>query len=178
MVDLDATLVTSHSDKEQARPTYKRDFGFHPLWAFADRGPDGTGEPLAVTLRAGNAGSNTAADHIDLTREAFGAATVPPPRDLPRAAGPGPGRWRRVHPAAPLGPGALGVPSPRGHRPAAGLGSTRLSTTPPAPTTRTTPGSGTGADPGTTPGAHCHTPMPQSATGDPVNTHTFSTDAP
>ena len=71
VVDLDATLVTSHSDKEQARPTCKRGFGFHPLWAFADHGPDGTGEPLAVTLRAGNAGSNTAADHIDLTREAL-----------------------------------------------------------------------------------------------------------
>jgi hypothetical protein len=37
IIDLDATLVTAHSDKENARPTFKRGFGFHPLWAFADR---------------------------------------------------------------------------------------------------------------------------------------------
>ena len=63
IIDLDATLVTSHSDKEKAAPTFKRGFGFHPLCAFVDHGPDGTGEPLAMLLRAGNAGSNTAADH-------------------------------------------------------------------------------------------------------------------
>jgi len=61
-IDLDATLVTAHSEKENAAPTFKRGFGFHPLWAFADHGQEGTGEPLAVLLRAGNAGSNTAVD--------------------------------------------------------------------------------------------------------------------
>jgi Transposase DDE domain group 1 len=71
VVDIDATLVTSHSEKEHAAPTFKKGFGFHPLCAFVDHGPDGTGEPLAVTLRPGNAGSNTAADHIALTREAL-----------------------------------------------------------------------------------------------------------
>jgi len=71
VIDIDATLVTSHSEKEHAAPTFKKGFGFHPLWAFADHGPDGTGEPLAVALRAGNAGSNTAKDHINLTREAL-----------------------------------------------------------------------------------------------------------
>ena len=71
VIDLDATLVTAHSEKENARPTFKRGFGFHPLWAFADHGTDGTGEPLAVLLRAGNAGSNTAADHITVTRQAL-----------------------------------------------------------------------------------------------------------
>jgi hypothetical protein len=30
----------------------------------ADHGGDGIGEPLSVLLRPGNAGSNTAADHI------------------------------------------------------------------------------------------------------------------
>jgi len=64
VVDLDATLVTAHSDKEHAAPTYKRGYGFHPLLAFADHGPGGTGEPLGGLLRPGNAGSNTAADHI------------------------------------------------------------------------------------------------------------------
>jgi len=43
---------------------FNKGFGFHPLCAFVDHGPEGTGEPLAVALRPGNAGSNTAADHI------------------------------------------------------------------------------------------------------------------
>jgi len=71
IVDLDATLVESHSDKQGAAPTFKRGYGFHPLWAFVDHGPDGTGEPLSVLLRAGNAGSNTAADHIAVMRAAL-----------------------------------------------------------------------------------------------------------
>src|SRR5665811_1510341 len=64
VVDVDATLVTSHSEKEQAKPTFKKGFGFHPLCAFVDHGPAGTGEPLAIMLRPGKAGSNTATDHI------------------------------------------------------------------------------------------------------------------
>jgi Transposase DDE domain group 1 len=71
VIDLDATLITSHSDKELARPTFKHGYGHHPLWAFADHGAAGTGEPLAVMLRAGNAGSNTAADHVSVIREAL-----------------------------------------------------------------------------------------------------------
>ncbi|MHB1010998.1 MAG: IS1380 family transposase [Propionibacteriaceae bacterium] len=71
IIDLDATLVTSHSEKERAAPTFKRGFGFHPLCAFLDHGPDGTGEPLAILLRPGNAGSNTATDHISVIRQAL-----------------------------------------------------------------------------------------------------------
>jgi hypothetical protein len=71
LIDTDATLVTAHSEKERAAPTFKRGFGFHPLWAFVDHGPAGTGEPLAVMLRPGNAGSNTAADHIAVVRAAL-----------------------------------------------------------------------------------------------------------
>ncbi|MBC7307804.1 MAG: IS1380 family transposase [Dietzia sp.] len=71
IIDLDATLVTAHSEKENARPTFKRGFGFHPLCAFADHGSAGTGEPLAVLLRPGNAGSNTATDHITVTKDAL-----------------------------------------------------------------------------------------------------------
>ena len=63
VIDVDATLVTAHSEKECAAPTFKRGFGFHPLWAFVDHGAEGTGEPLAFLLRAGNAGSNTVVDH-------------------------------------------------------------------------------------------------------------------
>ena len=71
VIDLDATLVTSHSEKENAAPTFKRGFGFHPLCAFVDHGPDGTGEALAILLRPGNAGSNTASDHIDVVKAAL-----------------------------------------------------------------------------------------------------------
>jgi hypothetical protein len=70
-VDVDATLVTAHTDKEGAAPTFKKGFGHHPLWSFVDHGPTGTGEPLSVLLRPGNAGSNTAADHITVIREAL-----------------------------------------------------------------------------------------------------------
>ena len=70
-MDLDATLVSSHSDKELAAKTFKKTFGFHPLFAFVDHGADGTGEPLAVLLRKGNAGSNTATDHVTVLRQAL-----------------------------------------------------------------------------------------------------------
>ena len=63
VIDVDATLVTAHSEKEAAAPTFKRGFGHHPLWAFCDHGAAGTGEPLAFLLRPGNAGSNTVTDH-------------------------------------------------------------------------------------------------------------------
>ena len=71
VIDVDATLVTAHSEKEQAAPTFKRGFGFHPLCAFVDHGPEGTGEPLSVLLRRGNAGSNTVDDHITVIRAAL-----------------------------------------------------------------------------------------------------------
>jgi hypothetical protein len=48
------------------------------MTAWADHGQDGNGEPLALVLRAGNAGSNTAADHI----EAAGLALAQLPRHL------------------------------------------------------------------------------------------------
>lgn len=70
-VDLDATIVISHSEKQDASPTWKKTFGFHPMTAFADHGAGGNGEPLAILLRPGNAGSNTAADHIETTRLAL-----------------------------------------------------------------------------------------------------------
>jgi hypothetical protein len=60
VIDLDASVVVCHSEKEQAAPTFKRTFGYHPMLAFCDN----TGEFLAAVLRRGNAGSNTAADHV------------------------------------------------------------------------------------------------------------------
>lgn len=67
VVRLDATIVIAHSDKQQARGTFKGTWGFHPLTAWCDN----TGESLAVELRPGNAGSNTAADHIALVDAAI-----------------------------------------------------------------------------------------------------------
>jgi len=46
-----------------AKGTHKGTWGHHPLTAWCDN----TGESLAVMLRPGNAGSNTAADHIAIT---------------------------------------------------------------------------------------------------------------
>ena len=61
-LDIDATTVDSHSEKERAAGTYKRGFGFFALLCYLDE----TGEPLAGLLRPGNAGSNTAEDHFEL----------------------------------------------------------------------------------------------------------------
>jgi len=66
-IDIDATLVTSHSEKEGAAGTFKGGYGFHPLLAYCDE----TGEALAGLLRPGNAGSNTAADQIAVIEQAL-----------------------------------------------------------------------------------------------------------
>jgi hypothetical protein len=67
-IDLDATLVTAHSDKEQAAGTYKGGYGFAPILAFLDRG-DGRGEPLGLLLRAGNAAANNIDDNADVLEQ-------------------------------------------------------------------------------------------------------------
>src|SRR4051794_11526775 len=66
-IDVDATLVTTHSEKEQAAGNYKGGYGFDPLQAYADE----TREALAGQLRPGNAGANTAADHITVLDRAL-----------------------------------------------------------------------------------------------------------
>ncbi|SEG85578.1 transposase, IS4 family [Actinacidiphila yanglinensis] len=71
IVDIDGVLVLAHSDKQDATATWKKTFGHHPLVAFVDHGPAGSGEPVAALLRPGNAGSNTAADHITTTKLAL-----------------------------------------------------------------------------------------------------------
>lgn len=63
-LDIDATIVIAHSEKEDARPTYKRTFGHHPVLAFLDHGAGGTGEALAGLLRPGNANANNATDLV------------------------------------------------------------------------------------------------------------------
>jgi hypothetical protein len=74
VIDIDATLIDSHSEKESAAPTYKRGFGFHPLLAYLDA----TGEALAGLLRPGNAGSGTAADHVTVLDDALTQLPVDP----------------------------------------------------------------------------------------------------
>ena len=91
-VDIDATIVIAHSDKENAAPTWKKTYGHHPLTAFADHGAGAAGEALAIMLRPGNAGSNTAAEHIETARLAL--AQLP---RRPAAAGADPHRLRRRH---------------------------------------------------------------------------------
>jgi len=67
VIDVDATLVTCHSEKEKAAPTFKHGYGYHPLLAWLDN----SGEALAGMLRPGNANANTAADHIQVIDEAL-----------------------------------------------------------------------------------------------------------
>jgi len=67
VLDLDATLVICHSEKEAATRTWKKTFGYHPLLCFLDN----TGEALSGLLREGRAGSNTTADHITVLDQAL-----------------------------------------------------------------------------------------------------------
>jgi hypothetical protein len=86
-IDFDATVTISHSeDKENAAKTWKKTFGFHPLLAFLDRPEVSGGEALAGLLRPGNAGSNTAADHVTVLERALDAL---PAQARPRRGAPG-----------------------------------------------------------------------------------------
>jgi hypothetical protein len=71
-IDIDATLINSHSEKERAAGNYKGGYGFHPLTAYTDQ----TREAVAMLLRPGNAGSNTAADHITVCELALAQLPV------------------------------------------------------------------------------------------------------
>lgn len=75
-IRIDASLINSHSDKQQAVGNFKGGYGFHPLLAWCDN----TGELLAVICRPGNAGSNTAADYLAIIDAAIAAI---------------PARWRK-----------------------------------------------------------------------------------
>jgi len=67
VLDLDASIVLCHSEKESASKTWKKNFGYHPLFCFLDN----TREALSGLLREGRAGSNTTADHITVLDEAL-----------------------------------------------------------------------------------------------------------
>jgi hypothetical protein len=85
VIDLDATLITAHSDKIDATRTWKKTYGFHPLLGFVDHGAGGGGEPVAGLLRPGRAGSNTAVDHVAVLDAAL--AQIPQPRRRADATG-------------------------------------------------------------------------------------------
>ena len=87
-IDFDATLLDVHSEKQDAAPTYKHGYGFHPLGAWCDT----TGEPLALMLRPGNAGSNDANDHLELLDQAIGS--LPPEYQVGHEPGDEPGLVR------------------------------------------------------------------------------------
>jgi hypothetical protein len=88
-MDFDATIIIAHSEKENAAATWKKTFGFHPLLCFLDRPDVAGGEALAGLLRNGNAGSNTAADHITVLDWALAGL---PEHARPRP-GDQPGSW-------------------------------------------------------------------------------------
>ena len=92
-VDIDATIVTSCSEKQQAAPTWKKTYGHHPLTAFADHGAEGSGEALAVLLRAGQR-------RLEHGRRSHRGSTAGPGPAAPPPAAPGadPHRFRRRHP--------------------------------------------------------------------------------
>ena len=118
VIDVDATLVEVHSAKEGAAPTFKGGFGHHPLTAWFDHGADGAGECAAIMLRPGNAGANTAADHIEVISRALdqaGLGSRPGRKVLVRT---GRGRGHegdRGVPRPPQGVLLGGVQAPRPH---------------------------------------------------------------
>jgi hypothetical protein len=67
VLDLDASIVICHPEKQKATRTWKKTFGYHPLFCFLDN----TREALAGLLREGRAGSNTTADHITVLDQAL-----------------------------------------------------------------------------------------------------------
>lgn len=67
VLDIDATLVNSHSEKENATPNFKRGFGFHPVLCYLEE----TDEALAGILRPGNATANAIADNIKVLERAL-----------------------------------------------------------------------------------------------------------
>jgi Transposase DDE domain group 1 len=73
VVRLDATVIEAHSAKTKAAGHFKGGFGFHPLSGWCQN----VGDSLAVMLRPGNAGSNTAADHVLVLDAAL--AQIPAP---------------------------------------------------------------------------------------------------
>jgi hypothetical protein len=67
VIDIDSTIIMTKADKQDAAATYKRTYGHHPLLAMCAE----TDEILAGMLRPGNAGANTAEDHVVVLADAL-----------------------------------------------------------------------------------------------------------
>lgn len=74
VVDIDATLVDTATEKQGTGPTYKGGYGYHPVMAYLDA----TGEPLAGRLRPGNAAAARAEDLIEVLDAALAQLPVDP----------------------------------------------------------------------------------------------------
>ena len=74
VIDIDGTLLDAYSEKQDAASTYKHGFGFYPIVAFLDE----SGEALGGLLRPGNAGSNNAADHLEVLDRSLAQLPVTP----------------------------------------------------------------------------------------------------
>ena len=96
MIDVDATLIGAHTEKEGAAVNFKGGFGFHPLLAYLD----GSREALAGMLRPGNAPAHSAADQIAVLEQALEQL----PREVVADLG---HRDRAAHRLGRLGAGAL-----------------------------------------------------------------------
>jgi len=105
VIDLDATLVTAHSDKEGAAPTFKKGYGFHPLGALAGQYDREPGDAAAAGQRR--------VEHGRRSHRRAGRGAPADPRPLPVPAA-GARRRGRRHPRADRAPAVAGHPPPPG----------------------------------------------------------------
>jgi hypothetical protein len=91
VIDLDASIVVCHSEKEQAAPTFKRTFGYHPLLAFSRQ------HRRVPRRRAaqGQCGQQHRRRPRHCPRRRARSAARPASSRHPD---PGPRRWRGLHP--------------------------------------------------------------------------------
>jgi hypothetical protein len=62
VIDIDATLINAHTEKEGARVNFKGMFGFHPILSYLDE----SHEALAGVLRSGNEGAHSATAQVEV----------------------------------------------------------------------------------------------------------------
>lgn len=78
VIDIDATLVNAHTEKEGAAVNYRSGFGFHPMLAYLDE----THEALAGVLRGGGAPAHSAQAQIEVLDLALAQLPVEVVSDL------------------------------------------------------------------------------------------------
>src|SRR5437763_12204105 len=78
VIDIDATLINAHTEKEGAAVNYRSGFGFHPILAYLDE----THEALAGVLRGGGAPAHSAQAQIDVLDRALAQLPVEVVSDL------------------------------------------------------------------------------------------------